>query len=79
MTKMKLTNLLKETSNIKTTSYFKGDNGEKNSVTYHGLENTKAGLKIQSGIFDILNSGKASEQDILKIVKKAFIQFKREY
>jgi hypothetical protein len=69
---------VKKESSIKTTKRFK-DNGENFSITYHGLENTKGGQQIESGIFDILRSGKGSEQEILKLVKKAFIRYKKEY
>ena len=69
---------VKKESSIQTTKRFK-DDGENFTVTYRGLENTKGGQQIESGVFDILRSGKGSEQEILNLVKKAFVRYKKEY
>jgi hypothetical protein len=90
---MSIKNLLKEASNgavrrnvnnIQTKKNFKDkETGDKYSIIYHGLENTKGGEKIVNGVYEILRSadkiGEVTYEDLCKLVKQSMIRYKREY
>jgi len=43
------------------------------------LANTPAGEKLETAVFGLLDKHKASESDILTLVKEAFVKYKTEY